>query len=425
MLQGNRFKNLFLLLIFLAALLSCAITAKFKIAPSGQKIRLMMIGNLLFSIGFYAVVGQTDNGLMLVLASAFAAFIGYSAIYVSNNLLIVARQYNAYENIFINVALIMLLANGVSYIVDVLLAFDLQKSALIFIVGSALSAIVLSSKMDFKFKKTLDQRLQLNKRDLYVLAAIILLLKVSEGVLYKIIEYGLAEQGNFFPCICVLPYLLALLAALYISYKIKRKLFAFLSACISLVGLGLLSLLISEDYIGLSNLFMHFGFGFLDIIIWGSIIYLTFVYRDENKTTATIMAFQILGIFIGGLIFEATMQQGKLGYAIAIISIFSAIVLVPKVNEITMHEIISDKEIVDAMRAKKERLKTRQKYQLLSTREREVVDLILLGKTNRQIAEALNIAETTVKTHCKNSYLKLGVKNKREIKAVFDERDGL
>jgi LuxR family maltose regulon positive regulatory protein len=50
----------------------------------------------------------------------------------------------------------------------------------------------------------------------------------------------------------------------------------------------------------------------------------------------------------------------------------------------------------------------------LSSREIEVLDLIALGYTNQEIAEALVLSLYTVKSHARNIYGKLGVKNRTE-----------
>lgn len=45
-------------------------------------------------------------------------------------------------------------------------------------------------------------------------------------------------------------------------------------------------------------------------------------------------------------------------------------------------------------------------------REREIVDLLMQGMTNRQIAHALGIAEGTVKKHLHHVFGKLGVRSR-------------
>jgi DNA-binding NarL/FixJ family response regulator len=45
-------------------------------------------------------------------------------------------------------------------------------------------------------------------------------------------------------------------------------------------------------------------------------------------------------------------------------------------------------------------------------REREIVDLLMRGMSNRQIAHALGIAEGTVKKHMHHIFVKLGVRSR-------------
>ncbi len=61
-----------------------------------------------------------------------------------------------------------------------------------------------------------------------------------------------------------------------------------------------------------------------------------------------------------------------------------------------------------------ERLAERFAGQELTTRETEVLRLIVAGKSNKEIAEALFISESTVKTHINNLLSKLGVTDRTQ-----------
>lgn len=49
---------------------------------------------------------------------------------------------------------------------------------------------------------------------------------------------------------------------------------------------------------------------------------------------------------------------------------------------------------------------------ILTTREKEVFDLLVLNNTTAEIASSLNISEKTVRNHISNVMQKLGVKGR-------------
>lgn len=61
--------------------------------------------------------------------------------------------------------------------------------------------------------------------------------------------------------------------------------------------------------------------------------------------------------------------------------------------------------------------------QALTTRERQVLALVMLGSTNAQIARKLFLAESTVKSHLSSAFSKLGVSSRNEAATLILDPD--
>jgi DNA-binding NarL/FixJ family response regulator len=61
-----------------------------------------------------------------------------------------------------------------------------------------------------------------------------------------------------------------------------------------------------------------------------------------------------------------------------------------------------------------------------SHREKEVLGLLVAGKTNREIAQRLFVSESTVKTHLMSAFTKLGVRSRKDAASLLlDPVEGL
>ena len=58
----------------------------------------------------------------------------------------------------------------------------------------------------------------------------------------------------------------------------------------------------------------------------------------------------------------------------------------------------------------------------ITQREKDVIRLMCLGKTNQEIADDLNISENTVKKHAGNIYRKASVESRAELMEIIDNR---
>jgi DNA-binding NarL/FixJ family response regulator len=97
--------------------------------------------------------------------------------------------------------------------------------------------------------------------------------------------------------------------------------------------------------------------------------------------------------------------------------------LVGSVRRVAKGESLLDPHLVALARSRLGRDKEDERLGRLSPQERRILDLIAEGKTNREIAAALFLAEKTVKNYVSNLLIKLGMKRRTEA-AVFAVRAG-
>jgi DNA-binding CsgD family transcriptional regulator len=63
---------------------------------------------------------------------------------------------------------------------------------------------------------------------------------------------------------------------------------------------------------------------------------------------------------------------------------------------------------------------------VLTTREKQILALVVMGFSNREIADQLFLAESTVKSHLFSAFRRLGVRSRKEATAlILDAEDGL
>ncbi len=60
----------------------------------------------------------------------------------------------------------------------------------------------------------------------------------------------------------------------------------------------------------------------------------------------------------------------------------------------------------------------------LSARERQILRMVVMGLTNREISSRMFLAESTVKSHLSSAYNKLGVRSRSEAVALILDRNG-
>ncbi|OGX18124.1 MAG: DNA-binding response regulator [Omnitrophica WOR_2 bacterium RBG_13_44_8b] len=115
-------------------------------------------------------------------------------------------------------------------------------------------------------------------------------------------------------------------------------------------------------------------------------------------------------------IFQAV-KAGAMGYLLKDVSIDELIEAIRRVNkgEAIIQPVIATKILKEFALLDKRRVKEGDKfYNDLTEREKEILRLIALGGTNKEIAQKVGISEKTVKNHISNIFQTLHVNNRTQ-----------
>jgi DNA-binding NarL/FixJ family response regulator len=116
----------------------------------------------------------------------------------------------------------------------------------------------------------------------------------------------------------------------------------------------------------------------------------------------------VLSNFEGDEDIYAAVEAGAMGY---LLKHSSGNQIVPAIHALMAGENWIPPEVAA-------QLNHRERNESLSSRERDIVRLLVLGEANKEIADALDITEQTVKSHVKNILAKLQVRDRTEAVTV-------
>lgn len=125
----------------------------------------------------------------------------------------------------------------------------------------------------------------------------------------------------------------------------------------------------------------------------------------ESHPTATIL---VLSSYEGDEDIHAALSAGAMGY---ILKHSSDDEIIPAIRRL-----LQGKQWIPLGIAKQ--LEARERGENLSDRERQIMNLLVLGEANKEIGRALGITELTVKSHMKNILAKLKVRDRTEAVTV-------
>jgi DNA-binding CsgD family transcriptional regulator len=204
------------------------------------------------------------------------------------------------------------------------------------------------------------------------------------------------------------------------KYYPKLKKFSyFLGAIMIVFGVHYL---FSQNYYSLLLLNI-FVFSLLFIYwVFTVLLYKKNIYTKILSFAYVLILFSAIDFFIFNFLGVSMIQSDatfiKMGAFLEMIILSFAVLYRMKIlreeNTFVKSEIVKYSKLLTQKKLKSNTDVVAENIKNLSIREREIFDLILQGKSNKEIATTINISINTVKFHIKNIYDKLSIKNRKE-----------
>ena len=261
------------------------------------------------------------------------------------------------------------------------------------------------------------------KNQLILLCFFVFIITINSGLMYQVINPAFEHLTGLVSWYWAVPYIVALVIMRNLPMKAKRSRILYIGMAM-IMGSFLSFMLLgrnTSDYLTVDTLMLG-ACGIFDLF-WWSILGEMLDYSDNPAQTFGIgLSANVFGVLCGGVLGMAVTSMGLPGAEVAVIAltvVCVTLVMLPPLNNqlvlllkshtyLAAYDNMSQSQHTDIVR----QIKT---LDPLTIREQEVLQLILSGKSNREIAGALFISESTVKTHARNIFSKYDVGSRAEL----------
>jgi DNA-binding CsgD family transcriptional regulator len=283
---------------------------------------------------------------------------------------------------------------------------------------------MLPTESVYQQDKTLKNKTQEGiKNPLLLLCLFVFIITINSGLMYQVINPAFEHLTGLVSWYWAVPYIVALAIMRNLPMKAKRSRILYIGMAM-IMGAFISFMLLgrnSSDYLIVDTLMLG-ACGIFDLF-WWSILGEMLDYSDNSAQTFGIgLSANVFGVLCGGVLGMAVTSVRLPGAEVAVIAltvVCVTLVILPPLNRqlvlllkshayLAAYDNMSQSQQSDIVR----QIKT---LDPLTVREQEVLQLILSGKSNREIGRDLFISENTVKTHVRNIFSKYDVVSRAEL----------
>jgi DNA-binding CsgD family transcriptional regulator/MFS family permease len=301
-------------------------------------------------------------------------------------------------------------------------------------IGLSLAMLCLVIGMAFIWMLPMEQKNEQNKtfknkthggikNPLILLCLFVFIITINSGLMYQVINPAFEHLTGLVSWYWAVPYIVALAIMRNLPMNANRSRILYIGMAM-IIGAFISFMLLrrnTSDYLIVDTLMLG-ACGIFDLF-WWSILGEMLDYSDNPAQTFGIgLSANVFGVLCGGVLGMAVTSIGLPSAEVAVIAltvVCVTLVMLPPLNHqlvlllknhayLAAYDNMSQSQQTDIVR----QIKT---LDPLTVREQEVLQLILSGKSNREIAGTLFISENTVKTHARSIFSKYDISSRAEL----------
>lgn len=269
--------------------------------------------------------------------------------------------------------------------------------------------IILKDKPSFKINNLL-----------ILLCIFIFIITINSGLMYQVINPAFDHLIGLTSWYWALPYIVSIAIVSRLFMKTKRFMVIYIAIAM-IIGAYISFMLLGRGVSGylIVDTLLLGACGIFDLFWWG-ILGEILDYTDNPALLFGIgLSSNVLGVLSGGVLGMAISVSVSELAVIALTVVCITLFLLPMLNQ-QLTKLLNSQVCLAANDNTKQSkqlniVKQNKNLDSLTVREQEVLQLVLLGKSNREISEGLYISESTVKTHVRNIFSKYDVGSRAEL----------
>ncbi|MGI6084865.1 MAG: response regulator transcription factor [Acetivibrionales bacterium] len=272
------------------------------------------------------------------------------------------------------------------------------------------------------------------KNPLILLCLFVFIITINSGLMYQVINPAFEHLTGLVSWYWAVPYIVALAVMRNLPMKAKRSRILYIGMAM-IMGAFISFMLVERNTFGylVVDTLMLGACGIFDLFWWSILGEMLDFTNNPAQTFGIGLSSNVFGVLCGGVLGMTITSMGLPGAELAVIALtvvcVTLVMLPPLNNQLVLllksHAYLAAYDNMSQSQQKDVVLKVKT-INPLTVREQEVLQLILSGKSNREIAVSLCISENTVKTHARNIFSKYDVNSRAElISTLLKNQTGL